>query len=530
MTADPPHTTVHPLLLAAGVSTAALIVYGLTLSHTINAFDSAAFVAGAYTLGIVHATGYPLYLLLGNLAAHLPFGSPALNVNALSAVYAALAAGAVTLLAYRLAGRAHYAAFCGLLFAFAGTVWSVAVLAEVYTLTALLLGGLLLATLTWLDTGGRAALISACLLAGLNLTNHLGSVFFVAGLAAIVALRLVTRKMRLRTGLLALLCAALPLSLYLYLPLRFLADPPLNYVGQYFDVSLATPGGVLWMISGRMFSSMMFGRTPLEALVSLWEGLRLLSLDLLGIGVVLVAIGLPVLLHERRGFALFTVAGAAATLGFFSFYDVTDSQTMIGPALVGLMPLVAVGLRRAGEFIQGDHSACLPAQTSIEIGLGLLIIGAGLALSWRYIDRSRDDLAERFAREVLANVEPDALILTFWATDTPLRYLHIVERARPDVTLLDRGWVVLGLRDRLLRQGIRDERVAGVQAALRLIEQVDGELDTRPIYVTSNDGSLNRRFCLVAMGGEAGLYRVRRAPLPGEICAAPPSDREEAVR
>ena len=41
-----------------------LALYLKTLSPTVYTFDSAELAAGAYSLGIVHSTGYPLYLLL----------------------------------------------------------------------------------------------------------------------------------------------------------------------------------------------------------------------------------------------------------------------------------------------------------------------------------------------------------------------------------------------------------------------------------------------------------------------------------
>ncbi len=59
------------------------LVYWLTLSPTINSFDSAELITGAYSLGIIHAPGYPLYLLIANLAAHLPWGEIPVNVNLL---------------------------------------------------------------------------------------------------------------------------------------------------------------------------------------------------------------------------------------------------------------------------------------------------------------------------------------------------------------------------------------------------------------------------------------------------------------
>jgi hypothetical protein len=76
-----------------GIGVFTLIVYLVTLSPTINFVDSGQLIAVGYTAGVAHPPGYPLYTLLCIVAAHLPFGSPAVNVNAISAIAGGVAAG-----------------------------------------------------------------------------------------------------------------------------------------------------------------------------------------------------------------------------------------------------------------------------------------------------------------------------------------------------------------------------------------------------------------------------------------------------
>ncbi|MEL7236793.1 MAG: DUF2723 domain-containing protein, partial [Chloroflexota bacterium] len=65
-----------------------LLILLITVAPTIHAYhlDSAEFVIGAHTLGIVHSPGYPLYLMIAKGFTWLPFGSIALRVNLLSAL------------------------------------------------------------------------------------------------------------------------------------------------------------------------------------------------------------------------------------------------------------------------------------------------------------------------------------------------------------------------------------------------------------------------------------------------------------
>ncbi|HET9494099.1 MAG TPA: DUF2723 domain-containing protein [Chloroflexia bacterium] len=69
----------------------ALGLYLLTNSPTVNFTDSGELIAVAWTGGIAHPPGYPLYTLLGSLAIRLPFGDPAWRMNLLSVLFAAAA-------------------------------------------------------------------------------------------------------------------------------------------------------------------------------------------------------------------------------------------------------------------------------------------------------------------------------------------------------------------------------------------------------------------------------------------------------
>ena len=54
-------------IILAVPALSALVVYILTLAPGVVGLDSAELITGAHTLGVVHPTGYPLYLLIGKL-------------------------------------------------------------------------------------------------------------------------------------------------------------------------------------------------------------------------------------------------------------------------------------------------------------------------------------------------------------------------------------------------------------------------------------------------------------------------------
>jgi hypothetical protein len=84
-----------PSLLSSLFSLLLLLVpiYLLTLGRTVGSADTFEFQVVAPQLGIVHPTGYPLFLLLGKLWTLLiPFGQLAFRLNVGTAVYALIAA------------------------------------------------------------------------------------------------------------------------------------------------------------------------------------------------------------------------------------------------------------------------------------------------------------------------------------------------------------------------------------------------------------------------------------------------------
>src|SRR5262245_37911583 len=91
---------------------ASLVLYVRTLAPSLLFDDSAEFQTIAYTLGIGHPTGYPIYVLLAKLFTFLPVGDIAYRVNLFSAFCAALTVGVVFLMIRKL-GATYAAAVYG---------------------------------------------------------------------------------------------------------------------------------------------------------------------------------------------------------------------------------------------------------------------------------------------------------------------------------------------------------------------------------------------------------------------------------
>jgi hypothetical protein len=107
---------------------AALALYARTLMPGANGGDIGEIQFLSYKLGLAHSTGYPLLLLLGRLwITLLPFGSVAMRINLLSAVFGAAAVAVTGLLAARLTGNVLAGLVAGMVLATGRLFWELSV-------------------------------------------------------------------------------------------------------------------------------------------------------------------------------------------------------------------------------------------------------------------------------------------------------------------------------------------------------------------------------------------------------------------
>ena len=146
---------------AAIAAFAVLALYVLTLSPETAMWDTSEYIAAAYTLGIPHPPGNPMFVLVGRVFSILPIApSVAERVNLLAALSSATAAAMWFLITERvLVGwfaerwqRIAGGALAVLIGATAFTVWSQSVVNEkVYTVSLALLAIIAWLTVRWCD-------------------------------------------------------------------------------------------------------------------------------------------------------------------------------------------------------------------------------------------------------------------------------------------------------------------------------------------------------------------------------------------
>ena len=242
-------------LAPIAVGLIAFVVYQQTLLPGIGWGDIARFQYVGRLWGIPHRFGYPLYIAISHLFGYLPLGNLAYRINLMSAVFAALAVVMVYLIVMRLVDDWVAAASAALSFAFSQVFWGQAVVAEVYTLNAFLIGAVVLVLLAWYHARRDWLLYLGIGLYALSFGNHMTVVTLVP---AVVYLVLVTdyrvlldpKKLAVMAGL-----VLLGASQYLYVILRAQQQPLLNELGPF-----SWRGWIHWMTRNR-FQGQFFGFT-----------------------------------------------------------------------------------------------------------------------------------------------------------------------------------------------------------------------------------------------------------------------------
>jgi len=151
------------LLVGLACFLASFAVYAWTVAPSVTLLDSGEFLVAGQLFGVPHPTGYPIWTMLAWLISRLPFGNAAWEINLLSSLLGAMAVGLSATLSRSflrwmfpcpcaaVRGLASVSAIAAaLLLTFSFSMWSQAVIAEVYTLHALLVGGFLASMYAWI--------------------------------------------------------------------------------------------------------------------------------------------------------------------------------------------------------------------------------------------------------------------------------------------------------------------------------------------------------------------------------------------
>ena len=228
--------------IAALVALAVLALYLVTLAPSTAMWDTSEYIAAAYTFGLPHPPGNPLFVIVGRMFSILPIApTVAQRVNVLAAISSAASAGLWFLVTEQILSawledrriRIVGAVAGAVLGATAFTVWNQSVVNEkVYTVS---LAGI--ALVSWLairwsnrPTGARADRLLALMayLCGLGYANHMAGMLPAPAILLAVLVRRPAVLVRPKLVIACLVALLVGLSPFATQPIRAAYFPALN--------------------------------------------------------------------------------------------------------------------------------------------------------------------------------------------------------------------------------------------------------------------------------------------------------------
>ncbi len=207
-----------------------LLVYLHNLSPSVYGGDVGDLVSAASVFGVAHPPGYPLFTFLGILINFLPINAtPAFKVGILSAVFSAFSVYFVYFTILRLTKNTMLSVFTSFYIAFFYIFWLYAEVAEVFALNTFFATTLLYFAISYYKTKKEKYFYFLSFAFGLALTNHHTIVLIIPSLLLLIYKANKSIFVNWRIIVKGFLLVLLGFSVYLYVPLAALKQPPINW-------------------------------------------------------------------------------------------------------------------------------------------------------------------------------------------------------------------------------------------------------------------------------------------------------------
>lgn len=498
--------------MAVIVFVISFFVYLITLCPVVYVGDSGNFSAAAFTLGICHPPGYPLFALTGKIFTFLPLDNIAYRTNLMSATVAALTAAVFYILSDQYLGalkiiqssrRAKLvSASSALVFAFSRTFWSQAVTAEVYTLNAFFVAATFLIIMSW---NGRNTwkMYLLAFIYGLSLCNHdtmllLGPVYLIYALW----INRDSRWLSVRRFILLVVFFITGLSVYLYLPLRAWAHPLLNWgnPGTWNNFWSHVTRQQYGSLSNQPHSMNLFFKQIAHYNREFAEQFAWILLIPVIAGVFISARKKG----QRNLFWLLLYSFAVLSVGFIYLLNINLTAEKFDIFEVFAIPSYLI----AALWLAPAFAALVRRWPKLT---GLVCAAPLIALVFNYHvnDRSSNYVAYDYGKNLLRTIDSSAYFFTTKDNQVfPLSYFCKAEKMRPDIIIADDfSYVFPGVYGRdfsKLNENAQNEK------RREIINKLLSE-NEKPIYCTP--GSL---IALISEIDFQPIGLLRKAVRPGE--------------
>lgn len=412
----------HDWVWLAGLSLVLAALYAWQLQPGIAPHgDISKFQFAAALGGTVHQSGYPLYLMLGWLAARLPIVNAATAVTMLSALFG-VGTVAFTYSALReMRCRPPIAAAFSLMLGVAPVVFYYAVVAEVYSAHLFFMAGVLAMLLRWRRTGSDVDLGFAIVLLAFSFTNHMSMAFLVPGILWFVWKTDRTIYRRPGVWLFGVASLALAMGTYGYLIWRA-GDPATPFVEvapeTWFDlIPIWVGSGGTMLVLGPERIGEMLRRIP-------DVGLDVARHTLLALP--LAAFGFKELWRDAAGTML--AWWLAVSFAFAVVFASPNPQSFVPPLVLVVMVTAAVGT----EWLIARYLRSAIVIAIMAVLVAAVSVGDGM----RFVAFQSGDDYERRVRAWYSDVPPDGVLAAGYTDAMAALYLTLLDGARSDVVTI----------------------------------------------------------------------------------------------
>ena len=452
----------------------AFIVYLLTVSHSIAAFDCGELAAVQATLGIAHPPGYPLFTILGYLFVHIPLGLTKIyQLNILCSIWCA---AAVVLFTYtsklildnlqklqtrktsRISEKVYEkinkkspdseliiyitSILSGLFFAFSLLVWLQSVSVEVYSLQIFLF--ILIIFFFFkaffyseenetLFSGKNKNWFYVGIFFGLGLSNHLMTLYLLPAFCFLYFYKYsFNKKSVLRFLVVASISVFIAVALYSYLIIRSNQNPVLNW-GNPDDIKNAIYHISARYYKGNFFSGFNSVERQLKFLLNsfgFYNG-KPFAGDF-NIFLVFPLLGMVASFIAFRRFFYFFMLLFLTTIFFTINYNIPDIYEYFSLSIISLYIISVPGILLFINYLRSEKYSFL-------VPVIILVIFLFVRVNANYVsaDESHNHIIEDYARSLLYTANDNSVIFSNqWDYFvSPSYYLQYAEKYRPDITV-----------------------------------------------------------------------------------------------
>lgn len=517
-------------------------IFMLTLAPSVTFFDSGEFLTATASLGSAHSPGYPLFLMYAKPFTWIPLGNIAFRINMATAFSSSLACLAVYLLTLRLlkneilADNELISSFAlkgsslaaALSFAFTPRLWLQSNHDKPYPLLAFISAVIFYLLLSWREQyksgEERPAYVYVCtFLAGLSMGLHQSIVLLLPAWFLLIILTDWRMILRVKELIIATAFAMLGFSVNLYLPLRALTNPLLNW-GDPKNLEQ-----FLWHFLRKGYPS-----EPHTRDIALWwSQIKAFNVpnEFTWVGTVLVLFALYSLWRQQRDIVIAYLVGVGAFIaviaGYFNAQDefVFLTEEFFTPLYLLSAVLIGVGLFNVLAY--AIRSAQIPERYGIKVYALVVIMLFSLpaslcAVNYYENDQHNNYIAFDYASNSLRTLPQNAIMFTWGDSGAfPLWYLQGIERMREDTDLphtphLVFNWYLDSMPRMFKVSNLRkfNSSLFGPETALRIA--IADNIRNRPVYIDfSTRYSIDFKEYQPSQRGI--IYRVRKTNEPSGI-------------